>query len=282
MIVFFLNRTIIVPVLVCGLLASYSEASIQLNEKWTQNSNGLWSVSITPRGTFDKKMTASATCYDTGPDSACRGDWTISIKGGAGSVYTICSPTVTIPKGTNYFSAISLMERQTLGITCTLSNFPLNGNETICIYSHASGGWREGGTSYPLGIDFYGRSYCSSGEEGGVSPPVPPTNCVIDNILFDHGTLNSSEVNGAIVRLNRKIRCTQKTSVILSIPNRGVILLNNKGTIHSNITINGGAGSKQVYVDGETDIEFISTLASSESGLNGNFRNSAVLSIEIL
>ncbi|MFS8109935.1 hypothetical protein, partial [Serratia marcescens] len=121
-------------------------AAISLNEKWEQNDQGKWSLSITPRGTFeltdDQKM---PKCLSGG--NGCEGMWKIYVYG-RGS--TSCAPTVFAPYGMPGSSYARRVERAAGG-TCTLSNLTLDGSENICILHEALGDWRrDGGNVHPV------------------------------------------------------------------------------------------------------------------------------------
>ncbi|WP_288500024.1 hypothetical protein [uncultured Erwinia sp.] len=271
-------------VVILFALAAHCKAYVNLNEKWTQNTNGLWSLSITPSGTFDALISKSATCYDPGLGGKCIGRWIISVNGGAGSTYKVCSPTLEFSKGSSYGSALSNMQSKTIGVKCTLSNFQVNGNEKICIYSSASGVWRDGSTYYSLGIPFYGDSYpCNSGSGGGgVEPPIKPASCSIENIFFDHGSVISGELNGKNSSLQQTVECTQKSTVRIRIQNDGKIKLNTDGSLYSVISIDGNDGEATMVIDNTKKIDFTSTLHyTGNDSLTGVFNNASVLYLDI-
>lgn len=278
-----LNK-LIFPVIMLMLLAGKSKASIKLNEKWTQNASGLWSLSFTPTGTFDPLISKSTTCYDPGPDGKCIGYWVISVRGSGGNVSKACSPQQLFYRGTSYGTAISTMQKQTIGVECTLSNIQINGDEKICISSSASGSWKEGTTGYPFGVPFYGSSLpCDyGGGTGGIQPPVKPASCSIGDILFNHGSVTSDELNGAKTSLQSMIQCTQKATVKITIQNSGKINLNNDGSLYSIISIDDNGAEATMLINTEKNVNFTSIIYYRGNGmLTGDFNNSSILSLEI-
>lgn len=278
---FFLSMSMWVGVVNCA------SAEIDLNERWVQNANGLWSLSITPRGTFvplaDKPNILR--CYDPDVGGYCYGEWSISIRNGAQDTGKSCGFNVKIPKGTTYLSAMRLMQNQTIGQTCTLNNIQLNGNEKICIASHGNAVWSDGSAYYPVGVYFYGSTWpCQGGGSGGgeVTPPIDPVSCTIDSILIDHGSIGSYEINQSKASVQKTLNCTQKATVRMNISNNGKIRLNNDGSLYSIISINGVDGGSTVLVDKNAFLDFVSTLHYKGDGkISGKFTNSSVLSIDI-
>jgi hypothetical protein len=176
------------------------------------------------------------------------------------------------------------MQRQTIGVECTLSNIQINGDEKVCIYSSAGGSWRQGTTGYPIGVPFYGSSLpCDyGGGAGGIQPPVKPASCSISNILFDHGSITSDELNGAKASLQKTIQCTQKATVKIKIQNSGKINLNNDGSLYSIISIDGNDGEATMLINTEKNVNFTSSIYyKGNDSLTGGFNNSSVLSLEI-
>ncbi|WP_195903614.1 hypothetical protein, partial [Serratia marcescens] len=97
-------------------------AAISLNEKWEQNDRGKWSLSITPRGTFD--LTNDMKTVKCISEVGCEGMWKIDVRG-RGSIF--CDPKVLAPRGMTGSAYVRRVE-SAAGGTCTLSNLTLDGS----------------------------------------------------------------------------------------------------------------------------------------------------------
>lgn len=125
----------------------------------------------------------------------------------------------------------------------------------------------------------------------GALPPLPlpdPISCTMDNIELQHGVVSISDVNGHQSSKSVFIRCngngSGRVAVNVSVLNNGRITLDNEGHLKSQIYINGSAGGKSMTIPNNgTSVNIMSMLvADSDAELNGSFRKSSVIVLNIL
>ncbi|RFS88284.1 MrpH family fimbial adhesin [Serratia marcescens] len=275
--------TLLVSVYLTGMPAAI--ASISLNAKWTQDWRGLWSLSISPQGTYDFNHDfQTAKCLGTGwwP---CEGQWRIYIKNKA-SFY--CEPLVSGSVGMTMGVFQERMMRAYSGKTCTISDLVLDGTEKICVMSYFTGEWSNGWTLYSGG-PMYATSGCNESPPGGgegetVLPPVKPLSCSLNNtISLAHGTVDYSRLGESQATYLATVNCTRQATVKLTIPNSGKVNFKNDGSFYSVVSVMDKPGGAQLSVNGPMQVKFSSRLYHvGNDALSGDFKSSAVVVLDIL
>lgn len=135
---------------------------------------------------------------------------------------------------------------------------------------------------FAIGAD----TLCSTGE--GTTKPADPNNPLItcslpSSVEFQHGTLNSKNVNGNALSKNLIITCTGKAAVNISVgastnSNDGVISLGSG--ISSLIKVNNSAGHTNLNLNsGSNSVGLSSVLSSSGGAKSGTYKGTGVLTL---
>ncbi|CAH5421420.1 MrpH family fimbial adhesin [Serratia marcescens] len=253
-------------------------AAISLNEKWEQNDRGKWSLSITPRGTFD--LTNDMKTVKCISEVGCEGMWKIDVRG-RGSIF--CDPKVLAPRGMTGSAYVRRVE-SAAGGTCTLSNLTLDGSESICILHEALGGWRDEWNFFP-GLRIYNTRNCYGGGGGvEITPPIKPLNCSLSDISLTHGTIDYRRIPESEAIYSATAYCNRQATVKISVANGGRVNLNSDGTFYSLVSIMDKPGDAQLSVNGNTPVKFSSRLYAKGNNLviRGAFRGTAVVVMNVL
>lgn len=254
---------------------------MSINVKWEQNDRGLWSLSITPQGTF--YLTPEQQTVKCITDGGCKGRWVIRVFG---RDEIECEPVVIAPKGMTGRDYAKAVERAANGKTCTLGNLTLDGSERICIASIGGGDWLDEWTLMS-GLSLYGTYACGlgGGESGGeVTPPIKPLNCSLSDISLAHGTIDYSRIPESEAIYSATAYCNRQATVKISVANGGRVNLNSDGTFYSLVSIMDKPGEAQLSVNGNTPVKFSSRLYAKGNNvvIRGSFRGAAVVVMSVL
>lgn len=258
-------------------------ASISLNVRWEQNNRGLWSLSITPQGTFELGPERdTAQCVYGG----CEGQWQIYVLGRA-SIW--CDPAVSATKGMTGRAYATVVERAANGKTCTLSNLTIDGSEKICIKHEGLGDWRGEWSYFPGGIRLYFTNNCDYGgggwgEGGTIDPPIKPLKCTLSDISLAHGTLDYSRIAESEATYSATAYCNRLATVKISVANGGKVNLNDDGSFYSVVSVMDKPGGAQLSVNGTTPVKFSSRLYVNGNDLiiRGAFSGTTVAVLNVL
>jgi hypothetical protein len=263
-------------------LFTFSAIATELNVKWTEDSQGAWSLSISPQGPFylDEHV-KNVRC--TALAETCYGGWKISV----GDKRIECLPVITAPVGTSAAAFAPVMQSAYNGKTCTLSNLNLNGTEKICIENVVRGQWMDSSTTFGFGYSFYSTLSCQDGGAGGggiVEPPIKPLSCSIQSeIPLAHGTVEYSKLSASKAAYTATVSCTRQATVKIALANGGKVNLKNDGSFYSVISVMDQPGGAQFFVNGSLPVRFSSQLYTVGSDpINGVFGKSAVAVMNIL
>ncbi|WP_025304996.1 MrpH family fimbial adhesin [Serratia marcescens] len=264
-----------------GMSAAF--AKISLNWKWTQESGGKWSLSISPQGAYevDPDM-AIAKCTGKG-FWPCQGQWRIYVN--AKSIE--CDPMVSGEVGMTVATFATRVASAYNGKTCVLNDLVLNGTEEICAMTYITGEWYQQWGLYPSGGTLYATSGCSDGPVGGgetILPPIKPLSCSINNsISLAHGTIDYSEIGASQATYMATVSCTRQATVKITVPNGGKVNFKSDGSFYSLVSVMDKPGGAQFSVNGSTQVKFSSRLYTvGDEALNGVFNNSTVAVLDIL
>lgn len=253
-------------------------ADIALNDKWTQDSNGKWSLTISPRGDFMRPE--FKTVYCQAGYWPCEGRWQIQV----GNQYTYCDPVVKATVGTPGATFMAEMTRAYNGRSCTLGNLSLNGTEKVCVKNLVSGEWL--GTMWTLGYVLYSINSCEEGSVGGgggIIPPVKPLSCSISNITLDHGTVDYGRLEASEANSSATVSCTRQATVKITVANAGKINLKPDGSFYSIVSVMGKPGGAQFLVNNMVQVSFSSRLyMENDEVFGGAFNGSAVVVLNVL
>lgn len=262
---------------------STAVAKISLNVKWTQESGGKWSLSISPQGSYElESAMKSAKCTGAGV-WPCEGQWRLYVNG-RGSVY--CEPLVSGAVGMTVETFAARVASAYSGRTCTLSNLVLDGTEKICATTYFTGNWLNEWGLYPGGA-LYATTGCDGGptKDGEtILPPIKPLSCSINSsISLAHGTIDYSEIGASQATYLATVSCTRQATVKITVPNGGKVNFNNDGSFYSVVSVMDKPGGAQFSVNGSVQVKFSSRLyAVGDESLNGAFNSSAVAVLNIL
>lgn len=265
------------------IFMSSAHAAISLNEKWAQNANGYWSLSISPRGSFEApSYVVNGKCLRVGeyPHYSCGGNWVISV----GGMFIECK-WVDGGLGITGKAMLEKMQSEYSNTTCTLPKMLLNGSETICIKNYLQGMWSDGWSGV-FGLRLYATSGCEGGTAGGgssIQPPVKPLSCSISDITLAHGTVDYSQLGASEASGSATVSCTRQATVKITIANGGKVNFNSDGSFYSVVSVMGKPGGAQFSVNGSMQVPFVSRLYTvGEETLTGAFNRSAVAVLDIL
>ncbi|WP_146036105.1 MrpH family fimbial adhesin [Serratia marcescens] len=266
--------------------ASSAFAGISLNVKWVEDNRGLWSLSITPQGTFELDPSSSiAQCVNGG----CEGQWRIYVFGGknGGDSSIWCEPTVTASKGMTARAYATVVERAANGKTCTLSNLRIDGSEKICIMHQSLGDWRSEWTNYG-GMRLFWTDNCDYGGGGGgpggtIDPPIKPLNCTLSDISLTHGTIDYRQITESEATYSATVYCNRLATVKISVANDGKVNFKDDGSFYAIVSVMGKPGSAQLPVNGSTPVKFSSRLyMTGNNVIRGEFSGTAVAVLNVL
>ncbi|MBL0877033.1 MrpH family fimbial adhesin [Serratia ureilytica] len=257
-------------------------AKISLNLKWTQESGGKWSLSISPQGAYElAPELAIAKCTGRGY-WPCQAHWRIYVNGTG----IECDPMVIVETGVTVATLATRVANAYNGKTCVLDNLVLNGTEKICVMTQMFGEWAQPWL-HTEGGPIYATSGCSDGAVGGgetILPPIKPLSCSINNsISLAHGTIDYSEIGASQATYLATVSCTRQATVKITVPNGGKVNFKSDGSFYSLISVMDTPGGAQFSVNGSKQVKFSSRLyAVGDDTLNGMFNNSAVAVLNIL
>lgn len=265
-----------------GMSAAF--AKISLNWKWIQESEGKWSLSITPQGTYELDPDlASAKCTGRGY-WPCQAQWRLAVNGTS----VDCDPMVGVETGVTVATLATRVANAYNGKTCVLNNLVLNGTEKVCAITYMFGEWASEWSFYPNGgAPLYATSGCENGPAGGgetILPPIKPLSCSINNsISLAHGTIDYSEIGASQATYMATVSCTRQATVKITVPNGGKVKFKSDGSFYSLVSVMDKPGGAQFSVNGSTQVKFSSRLYTvGDEVLNGVFNNSAVAVLDIL
>ncbi len=266
-----------------ALVAPVALADINLNIKWSQDNDGLWSLSITPAGSFNLGVDGHARCQ-ANPYYPCDdGGWDLIV----GSKIMYCQPRITVPAGTTSTGLAQRMAAATFGKTCTLSRLQLDGTEKVCIRNLTGGPWvssTSGRYKWPLYVSNDCGEDGGSGGGGTVKPPIEPLSCSLDNtIALAHGTLNYNQIDASQATYTAMVSCTRQATVRVSIANGGRVNFADDGSFYAQIAVMDQPGGAQFAVNGSKAVTFSSRLHVANGVLvRGVFAKSTVAVLDIL
>ncbi len=264
-----------------GMSAAF--AKISLNLKWTQESGGKWSLSISPQGAYElAPELAIAKCTGRGY-WPCQAHWRIYVNDASGIE---CDPMVIVETGVTVATLATRVANAYNGKTCVLNNLVLNGTEKICVMTYMFGEWAQPWL-HNEGGPIYATSGCADGAVGGgeaILPPIKPLSCSINNsISLAHGTIDYSEIGASQATYMATVSCTRQATVKITVPNGGKVNFKSDGSFYSLVSVMDKPGGAQFSVNGSTQVKFSSRLYTvGDEALNGMFNNSAVAVLNIL
>lgn len=155
-----------------------------------------------------------------------------------------------------------------------------DGKLTLCIMGTVDNNdyYTFGGPWFQYGGDLATDGACSSGTIIHPTPVKPVTNCTLSApAQINHGTLSSSELNGAVQEVNIDVTCNQEADVTLSFDGQGP---------SANITLTQGLidtldfEQPKIHVNTAAGTKIKSTLKSTGNIAAGSYSQSIVVTAE--
>ncbi|KYQ98599.1 hypothetical protein AWY96_08730 [Serratia plymuthica] len=141
----------------------------------------------------------------------------------------------------------------------------------------------NGGTPQYINLGGY---YCSGRDGGGGSPPPARCEALTQDITFNYGALNASQVNGSVQKGQFSLRCDRNATVRIyakGLASGGLLTMNK--SLSSRLRIANVAADKgyttKVWANSQSSYEVSSTLEVSGDVPLGNFSGSTVIVMDI-
>lgn len=136
------------------------------------------------------------------------------------------------------------------------------------------------------GTPQYMEGYCTTWDGGGGTPPPARCEALTQDITFNYGALNASQVNGSVQKGQFSLRCDRNATVRIyakGLASGGLLTMNK--SLSSRLRIANVAADKgyttKVWANSQSSYEVSSTLEVSGDVPLGNFSGSTVIVMDI-